>query len=311
MTSTPTVQVPRANIKKRNPSNKKKSEEPLPMDIYFAGSKLMWRTNESLIIRIYHDGDNFFQVMTGNSETDEEYTPIYLQKELIPLDESLLRKKTRASQEQNWQKGEDETRRDVLREFYGNYIVSRLNFTNRDPETNTRDVAMIKSGLDGDEFEKIFLDEPPKHVIPPTKIQKPKRRTFEDFLNAQEALKKTQKDLQSTSAKASKEQRAMQLSIDMLDALKYSSRNATGLRKLKIITLRTMFQQQVELYKERLDSSPVYKDMLKEMEALREREEHLSNLPSSIPSLPPISPRSLPAVSPRSLPQAVLISPRA
>lgn len=310
MTSTPSVEISRKAMKKNKTANTKKLQEPMEMGIFFAGSKLMWRTNESLIIRIYHDDDNFFQVMIGNSETDEEYTPIYLQKDLIPLDESLLRKKTRASQEQNWQKGESEARKDILREVYGNYIVSRLNFTGRDPETNSRDVKMMKSGLDAEEFEKIFLEGPPEHVIPPSKIQKPKRRTFEDFLNAQNALKESQKDLRSTSAKASKEQRAMQMSIDMLDALKYSSKNATGLRKLKIVTLRSIFQEQVELYKQRLDQSPVYQEMLKEQEELREREEHLSNLPSSIPSLPPISPRSLPPVSPRST-QGVLISPRA
>jgi len=304
MTSTPppTKSVLKNKIKDQDGSQKPKkagfAPEPIEMPMFWGGSKLMWRTNETIMIRIYYDGEDFFQIMTGNSDTDEEYTPIMIYKSKIKIDESAIKRNIRKSQEQNWRLETEELYQQHLTEFYGNFIVSRLNFTARNDETGMRDLVLQKSASDEDSFNEIFATERPEHLVAPRPIEKPKRRTFEDFVNVQNQLDSEKKFLSRQTVCASKAQKAMQLSIDMLDALKYSTNNATGLRKLKLIALRGIFQKNVILYKERLATSTVYAEMLAYQEQMRIREEVISRKPSSIPTLPPISPRSQ-LISPR------------
>jgi len=288
----------KANTPKRKVQMKLEPNS-IEMQTYWSGSKLMWRTNESLIVKIYFDGMDFFQVMIGNSDSDEEYLPIYLQKSKIIIDESQIKRNVRASQEANWRLEEEDLKKQFLLEFYGNFVLSRLAFTERNEETGNRNVIIQKSASDDDAFDSIFLNEAPEHIIAPPSIQKPQRRTFEDFINSKNHLERVQSGLKRQTMAAAKSQKALQLSIEMLDALKYSSRNATGLRKLKLIALRGIFQKQVVLYKQRLESSPIYHEMLATQEEVRKREEHLANLPSSVPNLPPISPRQSQLISPR------------
>lgn len=273
--------------------------QSMEMQTFWSGSKLMWRTNETLIVKIYYDGIDFYQVMIGNPDTDEEYSPIYLSKSKIVVDESQVKRNVRASQESNWRLEEKDLEQQFLQEFYGNYVLSRLAFTARNQETGHRNVIIKKSASDGDEFDAIFLDEAPEHIIAPPAIQKPQRRTFEDFINSKNKLEAVQSNLKNSTMMASKSQKALQLSIDMLNTLKYSSKNATGLRKLKLLALRSVFQKQVGQYEKRLNASPIYQEMKQTMEDKRKCEEHLSNLPSSVPNLPPISPRQSQLISPR------------
>jgi len=271
-----------------------KGTNPNEWEIMWSGTKLMWRTNDTLIIRMSLRQE-IFACCIGNSEKDEEYDTIYMIKDKVKIDLTEIDNKLKEQTDSKWKTEGGDHRKELICEAYGNFVLARLNFVKR--ANGTRNVVLQKSGSDDDTFQEVFTTLPEGWTEPP-KVQRPKRRSFQDFQDAQNELKQLQVEMSERSKEAANSQKAMHMSMQMLEMIKNKDqKNSKGLKKLRQRFQASIQMRMVAVYAKRLETSLVYKELLKEQG--RKREEKAAKAAaaaaassaseSTIPKLPPIS----------------------
>ena len=132
-------------------------------DVY-STSKLYWKDNISVNITLRYCSDlDIITLQIQNSESKDDYTPLFIKKSDIAIDKSALDELTSLAvqtSDAKTDKDKEQVRQQKHWETYSCYLVTRLQL---------KDGACHLAKLTGDEFEKLNIPKPSNLLAPQQK----------------------------------------------------------------------------------------------------------------------------------------------
>ncbi|GMH51914.1 hypothetical protein TrST_g8219 [Triparma strigata] len=262
----------------------------------FRDTKLFWRTNTTVEIRLYYQAElDLISIQVFNQTQDKEMPILYVFKSDVDshIDKEVLEEQVKVAIQTSDVR--EEGSKQLIRnkhewEMYAAYILARLKLPDSSnpfpanemraklPPLTPRTEAVMPflCKLSEDKYESLMIEKP-ENMEPPPAIPKEVTISVDDFQQAIASFQDGAAELKKMRTSAEKMSKLMAMSINAFSNAEHDRQRRKGLNKSQMQWVDTftkwIVRKQVEHVRSRLDSSPAYQELLKEQEEKRKASE--------------------------------------
>ncbi|GMI09493.1 hypothetical protein TrLO_g1278 [Triparma laevis f. longispina] len=262
----------------------------------FRDTKLFWRTNTTVEIRLYYQSElDLVSIQVFNQTQDKEMPILYVLKTDVDshIDQEALEEQVKVAIQTSDVR--EEGSKQLIRnkqawEMYAAYILARLKLPDSSnpfpvnemraklPPLTPRTEAVMPflCKLSDDKYESLMIEKP-ENVEPPPAIPKEVSISVDDFQAAINSFQDGAAELKKMRTSAEKMSKLMAMSINAFSNAEHDRQRRKGLNKSQMMWVDTftkwIVRKQVEHVRSRLEPSPAFQEFIREQEEKRKASE--------------------------------------
>ncbi len=254
-------------------------------EMVFKTTKLFWRTNTTVEVRLYYQVDtDVITIQVFNQTEDREMPCLYVLKKSLAIDAEAMDEQIKVAVQTSPPDTPKQAIEDKVKwEFYSSYILARLKlpdssnpFPVQDMKAKlpplsprTESIMPFLCKLSDDKFESLMINKP-LNIMPPSEIPKEVAISVDEFMSAFSEFSEASAKVKGIRSSAEKMSKLVAMSINAFNNAEHDLQRRRAMSKQQRMWAqaftRWIVKKQCEEVRKVLESSPAYQLLLQEQE---------------------------------------------